>query len=172
MPFISLTLTLLPGTFAVCRLETGAFIPAWATQGSFFSVTRTADEISLVVSQEHVPDDVLCERDWKALKVEGPLDFAFTGILVSVCAPLATAGVSAFALSTYDTDYVLVKAEQWELALGVLRQHHTVSTEPEELRDEPTTELCIRNAVGTDCGLLAGGKGGQHHPRFWHNGNR
>ena len=126
MPFTRLTLTLLPGTFAVCRLEPDAPVPFWATQGAFFSLTRTADELSFVVAQEYVPADSACERDWKALKVEGPLDFALTGILVSLCVPLADADISLFAVSTYDTDYLLIRAAQWEMALAVLRQHHTL----------------------------------------------
>lgn len=119
---------MLPDTFAVCRLEPEAPLPAWAIQGAFFSLTRTAEELSLVVAQEQIPSEIASERDWKALKVEGPLDFALTGILVSLCAPLAEAGVSVFALSTYDTDYLLIKAAQWDIALDVLRQRHTITT--------------------------------------------
>jgi hypothetical protein len=111
----------------VCRWEPDAPILSWATQGPFFSLTRTADELSLVVTQKNVPADIACERDWKALKVEGPLDFALTGILASICVPLAEAGVSMFALSTYDTDYVLIKTAQWNMALDVLRQHHILA---------------------------------------------
>ena len=62
--------------------------------------------------------------------MEGPLDFALTGILTSLCTPLAEAGVSVFVLSTYDTDYMLVKEAQWQVASSVLQQHHTIATVP------------------------------------------
>src|SRR4051794_6196062 len=90
-------------------------------RATFFSLTRTPDEISIVAPQECVPDGIKCERGWRALKVEGPLDFSLTGVLVSVCAPLAEAGISVFAISTYETDYVLVREAQWEDAVAVLR---------------------------------------------------
>jgi hypothetical protein len=94
---------------AVCRLESDASVPAWATAGHFFSITKTAGELSIVCAQESVPSDVRCERGWRSLKVEGPLDFSLTGVMLSLAAPLARAGISLFAISTYDTDYLLVK---------------------------------------------------------------
>ncbi len=75
----------------------------------FCSITRTADEVSIVCPLGRVPDDVRRESGWRCLKVEGPLDFALTGILASLAVPLAQAGISIFAISTYDTDYLLVK---------------------------------------------------------------
>lgn len=78
------------------------------------------------MAQEHVPEQIRCEREWRALKVVGPLDFALTGILASLCAPLAAAGISVFALSTYDTDYLLIREAQWDAALKTLRQHHAI----------------------------------------------
>src|SRR5690349_19722509 len=101
----TLTLSILPDTFAVCRLKRDAAIPAWAASGDFFSITRTADELSIVCLQSNVPDGVQCESDWRCFKIEGPLDFALTGILVSVATPLAHVGISVFAIATYDTDY-------------------------------------------------------------------
>jgi hypothetical protein len=77
--------------------------------GTLNSVTRSADETSIVCDATVVPPDVTVESNWRAIKVEGPLDFGLAGVLLSVAQPLANAGVSIFALSTYDTDYVLVK---------------------------------------------------------------
>ena len=92
------------------------------------SVTRTAAELSIVAPSAAVPPEVRAERDWRALRVAGPLDFALTGILASLAAPLADAGVSIFALSTYDTDYVLVRHPQLDVALAALRAAgHTVT---------------------------------------------
>lgn len=115
-----LTLRLLPDTFAICRFAPDAALPPWAMGGAFWSVTRTAEELS-VVCAEPVPDDGLAERGWRGLQVVGPLDFALTGILAGLTAPLAEAGISIFALSTYDTDYLLVKAERLEAAIAVLQ---------------------------------------------------
>jgi hypothetical protein len=115
-----LTIFVLPDTFAVCRLPVNDSIPAWAAQGSFFSVTRTVDELSIVCDAHLVPPGVQCEHPWRAFKLEGPFPFELTGILLSVAAPLADAGISIFALATYDTDYVLVRETRWEEAKTAL----------------------------------------------------
>src|SRR5260221_14671155 len=94
----TLTLSILPDTFAVCRLTSGKAIPAWASNGEFFSITRTAGELSIVCLESNVPDGVKCESNWRCFKIEGPLDFALTGILVSVATPLAHVGISIFAI--------------------------------------------------------------------------
>lgn len=117
---ISRTLCLLPGTYAVCRLESGAVVPAWATTGDFFSLTRTADELSIVCDQSVVPDDVQCERDWRCFKLAGPIPFSTVGVLASLVEPLADAGISVFAISTFDTDYLLVKEMDLAKAAAVL----------------------------------------------------
>jgi uncharacterized protein len=117
-----LTLILLPDRFAVCRLSAEEPVPVWAWAGPFCSITRSAEELSIVCVQEAVPDTVTAERDWRALKALGPLDFALVGILARLTAPLAAAGISLFAISTYDTDYLLVKEERLAEAVAVLRQ--------------------------------------------------
>jgi hypothetical protein len=116
-----LLLSLLPGTFAVCRFYPDAPLPAWVTAGPFVSTTRTADELSVVCLQDVVPPGVRCERDWCCLRVAGPLDFALIGVLVSLAAPLAEAGVSVFAVSTFDTDYLLVRGPELPRAVEALR---------------------------------------------------
>ena len=116
-----LTLTILPAAFAVCRLDAGAAVPTWATSGSFFSITRTADELSVVCEQAIVPDGVRCEWDWRCVQVAGPIPFSTVGVLASFVQPLAEAGISVFAVSTYDTDYLLVKGNDLERAMAVLR---------------------------------------------------
>ncbi len=121
-----LTLLLLPYTLAVCRLANDEPIPGWSVNSAFFSITRTPDELSIVCLQRDVPDGVRHEGGWRCLKVEGPLDFALVGILASLVGPLAEAGISIFALSTYDMDYLLVKAHDVERAIDTLSQagHH------------------------------------------------
>jgi hypothetical protein len=108
-------LRLLPGRFEICRLPADAAVPA-----AFFSVTRTADELSVVCAEGLAPQDAPCERGWCMLRVAGPLDFSLTGVLAAIAGPLAAAGVSLFAVSTFDTDYVLVKEENVAKAVGAL----------------------------------------------------
>ncbi|XGV98281.1 MAG: ACT domain-containing protein [Leptolyngbya sp. BL-A-14] len=124
MSQVNLTLSVLQELFAVCRFEPQSSIPVWSLQG-FFSITRTADELSIVCPQSSVPLDARMNRfegDWRCLKVEGPLDFALTGILVAIAAPLAIADISIFAISTYETDYVLVKQGDLDETIRVLSQ--------------------------------------------------
>jgi hypothetical protein len=127
-------LLLLPGLFAVCQLDPNASLPAWATLTSsgFVSITRTEHELSIVCAQEDAPDDVRTERDWRCLMIEGPLDFSLIGVLSALLAPLADAGVSVFALSTFDTDYLLVRTAQLDLAVETLNAagHPVVAREP------------------------------------------
>ena len=104
-----------------------AIIPAWASAGELFSVTRTPEELSLVCAASSVPADVQHAAGWSALKLHGPFDFALTGILAGVLNPLHAASVGIFAFSTFDTDYVLVQAAQLEQAVSALRgAGHTV----------------------------------------------
>jgi len=109
MNVTSLRISLLPGRYSVCRLAPDAAVPAIAPEGAFFSVTRTADELSIVCAEAFTPDGARCEWGWRILRLEGPFAFDQVGVLLAVLAPLAAAGVSIFALSTFDTDIILVK---------------------------------------------------------------
>lgn len=103
-------LSVLPGRFAICRLPPDREVPQWALGNrTFVSVTYTADELSIVCPDNSVPEDEKSETGWVAIKVQGPLDFSLTGILAALAAPLAESGISIFAISTYDTDYLMVK---------------------------------------------------------------
>jgi hypothetical protein len=113
-------LTVLDDTFAVARLTANSNVPSWALKGPFFSIGKTEDELSIVCRQNLIPGDVKMEKDWKIIKVEGPLDFGLTGILASIANPLAEAKISIFAISTFDTDYVMVKNENLVRALKAL----------------------------------------------------
>ena len=117
----SLALELVPGLYTVCRLDAGASLPSWAGAGPFTSVTWTDAELSIVCAQEAVPTGVRSERDWRCLRVKGPLGFGMTGVLASLAAPLASSGVSIFVVSTFDTDYVLVKQSALEAARVALQ---------------------------------------------------
>jgi hypothetical protein len=109
------------GSFAVCRLPAQAAVPDWALQGSFFSVTRTVDELSIVCLAAQVPPELHPETDWTCLKLEGPFPFSETGILTSFVQPLSERAIPIFAVSTFDTDYVLVKRAWVEKAVEALQ---------------------------------------------------
>ena len=118
----SLTLQLLPQSFAVARLEPDADVPAWAGDAEFVSVTRTLAELSIVCEESLVPGGIKAQRGFKCLRVVGPLAFTETGILESLATPLSLAGVSIFALSTFDTDYLLLPESVLEKALSALTE--------------------------------------------------
>ncbi len=106
---------------AICRLPAGSELPGWVRERTtLVSVTWTTEELSIVCPAYLVPPGVRCERGWAALKVVGPLDFALTGILASLLAPLAAQAIPVFALSTFDTDYILVREAQVSQVQAVL----------------------------------------------------
>jgi hypothetical protein len=115
-----LRLKLLPNNYGICRFNPDFEIPEWAYSSTFLSITKTVDEFSIVCEENLIPPRTKCEKNWRAFKIEGPFDFALTGILSSVLSPLANAEISIFAISTYDTDYVLVKTDNLEKALTTL----------------------------------------------------
>jgi hypothetical protein len=128
-----LDLRVLPGALAVARLEPDEAPPAWAAPGgALHAVVQTARELSVVCADDAVPAGVRAERGFRALAVDGPLDFGLTGVLAALAVPLAGAGVSIFAVSTYDTDHVLVRAERLGEAVAALRAAgHRVEVPPE-----------------------------------------
>jgi hypothetical protein len=109
------------GSFAVCKLPIGSSIPPWAMIGDLFSITRTADELSVVCRQEIVPGGIVCEQGWCCLRVEGSMPFTMVGVLASLTNPLVKAGVGVFAFSTFDTDYLFVKMSDMAKAVASLR---------------------------------------------------
>lgn len=115
-------LFILPDRLAVCRLSADAPFPEWAYPGDLLALVRSRDELSVVCAERFVPPEVRAERGMRALMVQGPLDFSLTGVLASIAVPLARAGVSIFSISTYDTDYILVREESLERAVNALGQ--------------------------------------------------
>jgi hypothetical protein len=122
-----LTIAVHSGRYAICRLEPDVPLPTWATARGFLSVTRTAQELSVVCEEASVPADIHAERGRRLLQIEGTLAFTLTGVLASVAAPLAKAEISIFAVSTYDTDYLLVSEEDLAATMDVLETAgHTI----------------------------------------------
>ena len=125
-----MTLDVLPGVYAICRLSANAPLPAWTAGSPFASITRSASELSIVCGSEQVPADVLAQRGYRGLAVRGPLDFSLVGIMASLAGALAAASVSIFVVSTYDTDYLFVRAADFDRATAALRDAgHTVADE-------------------------------------------
>jgi hypothetical protein len=114
-------LTVLPGSFAIARLAADEPLPRWAPQGGFFSVTRTSDEVSVVCLADQIPAGVSAETGWRALKVKGPFALSEIGVLATLAAPLAEAKVSLFAISTFNTDYLLVSEKHLDAAIAALK---------------------------------------------------
>jgi hypothetical protein len=112
--------TVFPGSFAVLRLGPDADVPVDLLVPPFHSVTRTPAELSVVCPEGGVPEGSRAETGWALLALAGPFPFEMVGVLASVLEPLAAAGVSIFALSTFDTDYVLVKREKLADAVAAL----------------------------------------------------
>ena len=126
--FRQLSLVVLDGTFAICRLGSDSSLPPWATVAGLYSFTRTADELSIVCRQDAVPDAIQCERGWLCLRVAGTISLLVVGVIASLTAPLAEAGISVFAISTFDTDYLLVREDDFENAIAVLeRAGHSIT---------------------------------------------
>lgn len=118
----SLQFRQLAAPYAIVRLKPDSQVPSWTRDGEFISVTRTADELSIVCPAANVPPNVHSPRRWISLKLEGPFPFSLTGILLSFLEPLSNNGIPIFAISTYDTDYVLIQEEYRERALYILQQ--------------------------------------------------
>lgn len=119
---MKLTLRLLKQKYGVCKLNKDDLIPSWAQKGDFYSVTKTSDELSVVCLEENIPMGVKYEGQWRIFKIEGPLDFSLIGILSTISGILAEKSISIFAVSTYDTDYILLKDANEEKAVEALTE--------------------------------------------------
>ena len=128
---LPLTLLEVVGRFSVCKLPPGSAVPAWATAGDVFSVTRTLEELSVVCRQELVPAGTQAEVGWRCLRMAGAMPFTLVGVLASLTGPVAAAGVGVFVVSTFDTDYLFVKEAEFPAAVAALRgAGHSVEGAP------------------------------------------
>lgn len=115
------TLALLKEHFGICRIDPQINIPNWALTGKdFVSISRSNDELSIICEQSVIPETIVAEKDWRVLRVEGPIDNQLPGIVYSLAKPLAEAQISIFAITTFDTDYILVKEGSLTHALQIL----------------------------------------------------
>ena len=119
---MKLNLCVLEGLFTIHRLPPNHEIPKQVFKDQFYSISKTTEEMSVVCSSSVFINSERLESDWSCIKVLGPLDFSLTGILADISVILAKAEISIFALSTFDTDYILVKSEKLPLAKQALQQ--------------------------------------------------
>lgn len=117
----SLNISVLPGNFAVSRLGPSDPLPDWVLPGMFVSVTRSPDELSIITEEQLVPPDVVTVKGWACLKVEGPFDFSEIGVVASIAKVLADQEISLLTISTFETDYILVKWTQVDEAVAALQ---------------------------------------------------
>jgi hypothetical protein len=117
-----LPLDVLPERFGICRFDPNASVPNWALTSPFYSVTQTPEEVSVVCYEGLIPEETPCEKGWRCLKVQGPIDFSEIGILSSLAQPLARADISIFVLSTYDTDYLFIKEGNLRKTIEILSE--------------------------------------------------
>ncbi len=117
----SFRLTPLEGRLAIAKLDPGEALPDWASGGPLLAIVRSEDEMTVVTRQDAVPAGVVAGRDWLALRVEGPFPLSVSGVLAALTAPLAAAAVAIFAISTFETDYLLVREADLDTARHALR---------------------------------------------------
>ena len=110
----------LEGSFSICQLDPNSEVPAWAFESDFYSITRTPDELSIICNCLNIPKYLKCDSDWRVLKIDGTFKFDEIGILNSITMPLAEAAISLLTVSTFDTDFILVKVSNFEQAIKVL----------------------------------------------------
>jgi uncharacterized protein len=129
-----LTIIVLPGEYAICRLFATDEIPAWALQSSFYTVSKTPDELSVICEASMVPGSTKAEKGWCLLKIAAVLDLSLTGITAKFSSALAEAGINLCVVATYDTDYILIKEEKQTTAIQCLQNAgFTVQTSAYEL---------------------------------------
>jgi uncharacterized protein len=118
-----LNIRVLPDHYSIYRFKPGTEIPEWIYSSEFFSITRTQDEISVVTSQTDTETGFLSNRDWRVLKIAGPLDFSLIGIIADISVVLKDKNIPILSISTYDTDYILIKQKDLETGIMALEEN-------------------------------------------------
>jgi hypothetical protein len=128
---MAMNLIAIKNKYSIYKFRNESALPDWIYSSDFYSITKTPDELSVVTFQvDPVPKDIICNRDWRILKIAGPLDFSSTGIIAEISGTLRGKNISIFVLSTYDTDYILVKQNNLAKAIKALKENgHHISSE-------------------------------------------
>jgi len=121
-PARSQELVVLGRNYGICKFGAAALLPTWVDGGDFWSVSRTPEELSIVCEERLIPSGVHSEPGFSCLKVIGPLGFESVGVIASLTSALAASGISVFAISTFDTDYLLVRQTALPDAIHALRE--------------------------------------------------
>lgn len=117
-----LSMILLPGEYSLCRLSSKEHIPSWAFSSAFYTISKSADELSIIAESKFIPSGIKTETGWRILKIEQTLDLTLTGITAKFSTALAEAGVNLCVIATYDTDYIMVKQEKLAIAIAALQK--------------------------------------------------
>ncbi|MGD0754514.1 MAG: ACT domain-containing protein [Bacteroidales bacterium] len=123
--------TVLRGKYSIYKFKYQSVLPDWIYSSDFYSVTKTKDELSVIALQtELISEDIVCSNDWKIFKIEGSLDFSLVGIIADISAILKEKKIPIFTISTYETDYILVKQKDLSAGMKALRDKgHLISAE-------------------------------------------
>jgi len=118
----SLHLEIEPFQVGLFKLPPSSQIPQWVFESSFYSITKTLEELSILCTDSVIPREIIAERNWSCFRLMGSIDFSTTGVLASLADPLARAGISIFSVSTFETDYLLVRKDKLQDAIACLEQ--------------------------------------------------
>ncbi|MEJ6950783.1 ACT domain-containing protein [Natronospora cellulosivora (SeqCode)] len=130
MKMHDLSLKLMGEKLAISKISSNMPIPLWVLKSrDFYSITRTEDEMSIISVESSVPSGIESEKGWRAIKIEGKLDFSLVGIISSITTLLADAGISVFVMSTFNTDYILIKETSLSEAKVILSKAYTLKAE-------------------------------------------
>lgn len=118
-------LTILKDIFGIYQFESISEVPEWLESPDFYSFTKSLDEISIVCKQSVIklPDKGIADKNWKIIKVRGPLSLSLTGIIAEITGVLGKSKIPVFTISTYNTDYILVKEENLDEAITTLKNN-------------------------------------------------
>lgn len=119
---MKLNLSTLDGLFTIHRFSPTDNVGKQVLESAFFSICKTEDELSIVCPSVLELESPVSETGWACIKVLGPLDFSLTGILADISSILARVEISIFAISTFDTDYILIKSDKLDEAKTVLKK--------------------------------------------------
>jgi uncharacterized protein len=128
---MKMTIIVLPNLYSIYKFRNDAVLPKWIFTSEFYSITKTKEELSIItVQKDFLSTDILVSKDWRILKIEGPLDFSLTGIIADISAVFKKHEISIFTISTYETDYIMVKQKDLDIGLDALQVNgHKVTFE-------------------------------------------
>jgi hypothetical protein len=128
---MTLNLIVLADKYSIYKFKNESALPDWIYSSDFYSITKTKDEISVIAIQtDSLSEDIICSKNWRIFKIAGPLDFSLVGIIADISCILKEKKISIFTISTYDTDYILVKQKDLSIGIKALKDKgHNISIE-------------------------------------------